>query len=1005
MRCLDEDTVLDLVRGCLRREEISHVEQHLDECSACRRVVAQAIDGGESCNRATVAEGRAVRARSGVTPVDRADRRVAPEDAVVLSRGSAIDRFLVLDQLGAGGMGVVYAAYDPELDRKVAIKLLRWRALSEQIAHDTGVRFRREAQAMARLDHPNVIAVHDVGVHGDRVFLAMEWVDGWTLRGWLKERDRSWREILEVMKQAAEGLAAAHRAGLVHRDFKPDNVLVGKDGRVRVSDFGLARATEELDGPPSVAALDTGRALDSALTRVGTILGTPAYMPPEQRAGKTTDARADQFSFCVTLWEALYGSRPFGTRLEDAPEGFELPAPPKSDVPAWLHLVVARGLAPEPADRFSDMDALLSCLVPPAKPGRAWYATAAVAAIVLGLVVFAAYRASQADRRTCDHVEASLVGVWDEGKKRAVKSALLSTKEPWAAAVWTAVERELDRYSAEWVGLSLRTCEAARRGQTTSALEDLRRECLTRRLDELSALTRVLAEADAKVGERAVSAAQGLTPPSECEDTAALMVQVGPLLDPMRRAQVHDIRKRLVDARVGAEAGRESDAAEVAESAVAEARKVGYDPLLAEALVLHGALVADGGEPKEAVPLLREAADVAVRGRDDVTAALAYTTLATVLGSHLAQFDAAHVAGWTAQAFIDRIGTPGDLELRLQMARGAVHMMQGDDKQSEDAYQRALSLFDANADKIRRAEVLDGLGDIEFIRGDLRQAAAHYELAGSIRRAALGPDHPGNAVSFEKIAAVAWGEGRYDAAITHFHSAQRVLGPRTQGTPSALTLTANIGVVLVEQGRLEEGLEQMRSVNEKLAAAYGEGHPEVARITMQMGVAMGRLGRFREAEPLLEQALAVFRDKEGSESIDVAMVLYEQAEISRLRKRYPEAITRYERSLALVESSMGEDYRGAGHVLTGLGVVYLAQGKVEEAVPLLRRALGLREADRIGPEKRAETRFALAQALRAAGQRDEARTLAAKAKDEYAASAIANNGARQKAIETWLAAR
>src|SRR5262245_44538442 len=242
--------------------------------------------------------------------------------------GIALEHYILIGKLGAGGMGVVYAAYDPKLDRKVAIKLLR----PDRVDPDQGrARMMREAQAMARLAHPNVIGVHHVGIWKDQVFVVMEFVDGGTLRQWLAEKPRTATELLGVFLQAGRGLAAAHAAGLLHRDFKPDNVLLGKDGRARVIDFGIARAlqADRVAGPSVAGVLVSEEAttassgfpsssspktpLEIPLTRPGTILGTPAYMAPEQRRGLEASARSDQYSFCVALYESLYGERP---RLE-----------------------------------------------------------------------------------------------------------------------------------------------------------------------------------------------------------------------------------------------------------------------------------------------------------------------------------------------------------------------------------------------------------------------------------------------------------------------------------------------------------------------------------------------------------------------------------------------------------------------------------------------------------------------------------------------------------------
>ncbi|HET9988068.1 MAG TPA: serine/threonine-protein kinase, partial [Kofleriaceae bacterium] len=247
--------------------------------------------------------------------------------AAYLARGTLVGRYVVLDVLGEGGMGVVYSAFDPELDRKVAIKLLQTRESGSTPSTKQGGEQKawlvREAQALARLSHPNVVAVYDVGtLNEDQVFVAMELVEGVTLREWLKAEARPWREVLPVLVAAGAGLAAAHEAGLVHRDFKPDNVLVARDGRPRVMDFGLARLRrasthddaqpkDTSDVAPSAGAIETRSPLSEQLTIAGAMLGTPAYMAPELYNGATADARSDQFAFAVTLFEALFRARPY----------------------------------------------------------------------------------------------------------------------------------------------------------------------------------------------------------------------------------------------------------------------------------------------------------------------------------------------------------------------------------------------------------------------------------------------------------------------------------------------------------------------------------------------------------------------------------------------------------------------------------------------------------------------------------------------------------------------
>ncbi|HVZ85706.1 MAG TPA: serine/threonine-protein kinase, partial [Polyangia bacterium] len=351
-----------------------------------------------------------------------------PADAAEagLAKGAAIGRYVVLGLVGRGGMGEVYAAYDPELDRKIAVKLLRARGRGESAA-DGKTRLLREAQAIARLSHPNVVVVYDVGTVRDSVFIAMEFVEGNTLGYWLQAAPRRWREVLDVYLAAGRGLAAAHAAGLVHRDFKPENVMITKSGQVRVMDFGLARDQHTTDEPSpagqlafeaaakAVALADTfeagidpdataklgpgavssaapptgsGGYLRLKLTQTGTMLGTPAYMAPEQFAGSGGDARSDQFSFCVALYEGIYGQRPFAgdsalALMSNVVAGTVTDPPPDARVPAWIRRILLRGLATDPKARFPSLAELLAALGrDPAIHRRRWLAVAAATALV-----------------------------------------------------------------------------------------------------------------------------------------------------------------------------------------------------------------------------------------------------------------------------------------------------------------------------------------------------------------------------------------------------------------------------------------------------------------------------------------------------------------------------------------------------------------------------------------------------------------------------------------------
>jgi hypothetical protein len=347
VECLDDETLVDYLHGRLERDRRPEVEAHVDACADCYRLFAELA-------RVSTTFAHAARALG----IDESPAPVAPGPPGQLAPGDRVGRYVIRDPLGSGGMGVVYEALDPLLGRRLALKVVRGDGFG---ATELPARLYREAQALARLTHPNVVAVHDVGRIGDGLFIVMDLVEGTTADGWLAARPRKWHEVLELYLRAGRGLLAAHEAGLVHRDFKPGNVLVGADGRVCVTDFGLVRLDDApAEAPAAPAELDVAA---TPLTRTGVVMGSPAYMPPEQVGGRPVDARSDVFSFCVSLWAGLYGQRPFAgetlRELRQAMLSGRVEVPPGREVPAWLERLVASGLAADP-ERRPQLAALLS---------------------------------------------------------------------------------------------------------------------------------------------------------------------------------------------------------------------------------------------------------------------------------------------------------------------------------------------------------------------------------------------------------------------------------------------------------------------------------------------------------------------------------------------------------------------------------------------------------------------------------------------------------------------
>ncbi|QSQ11886.1 serine/threonine-protein kinase [Myxococcus landrumensis] len=337
---------MSLAQGALSSAKAVGLAAHLESCESCRALVGESTlpdldsDPGEE---------EATTRRLSVPP----PKQEPGISALAFPKGTRLGPYVLGEMLGLGGMGVVYVAEDTRLGRKVALKLLR--PARKGVEEERRGRLLREAQAMARVSHPNVLPVFELGSAEGRDYLAMEWVEGTTLAGWLREKEHSWEEVLEKFLAAGAGLAAAHREGLVHRDFKPANVLVGKDGRVRVTDFGLVRRWRAEANPLDETEL--------ILTRVGTTLGTPAYMSPEQRRGRRVDARSDQYSFCVALYEALHGERPAQQKVDDAqPSQTPHPRPARGRLPEQVVSALSRGLSHQPAARFTSMEPLLQAL-------------------------------------------------------------------------------------------------------------------------------------------------------------------------------------------------------------------------------------------------------------------------------------------------------------------------------------------------------------------------------------------------------------------------------------------------------------------------------------------------------------------------------------------------------------------------------------------------------------------------------------------------------------------
>jgi tetratricopeptide (TPR) repeat protein len=781
-----------------------------------------------------------------------------PPGGVELERGAALGRYIVIERLGAGAMGVVYAAYDPELDRKLAIKLLHAGKSGGSGSSGGRTRLVREAQSMARLQHPNVVAVHDVGIFEDQVFVAMEFVEGKTLRAWLREKPRSWRQVLEKFMQAGRGLAAAHAAGLVHRDFKPDNVLVGADGRVRVADFGLARAVR--DDAPQPALRDKNAPLSSTVTQTGSLLGTPAYAAPEQLLGKPTDARSDQFSFCVSLYEALYGERPFSADtvvmlVAEIIDGKAGEPPEGSRVPSWLRRILLQGLRATPDQRHASMDALLGEMERMAAPRRAGMLAVAAALLVGGGVAMVALRHQQLPM--CSSPQQKLASVWDASRRAAIEAAFRKTGVPFANDVLVSVEQSLDHYTQEWLAAHGDACRDGERG--AEAIFYARMTCLSQRLEEVKAQTQVLSTADASVVENAARMVQALTPIDSCtradgRPSVALLPA-----DPALRARAEKIRQQIATVRAQEYAGRFEDATPLAEQALQDARALKLPGLEAEALFQLGELEHDRGDLEKAERSAHEAAIGAERAQLDALAARAWLSLGWITDDR-AHYDQALESLAFADAAIERAGGDDHMRTELLNKQGNVRLHQGKPGDALEAEKAALALGQhaRGFDERQMSWLWNDLGMAQDGTGDHAGAFESYERALEIKKRLLGLSHPDVAVSMNNLANNLEVQGRYADALSLMRNAlatiERGYGPLDA---RVAMVRSNVADILLRMGKFQEALAESEHARADLSKSRTDDHPWMAYPLSYIGQARLGLGSPGRGAPELEQSLQI----------------------------------------------------------------------------------------------------------------------------------------------------
>ena len=897
-----------------------------------------------------------------------------------------IGRFVVVQRLGAGGMGTVYGAFDPELDRRVAIKVLHG---SGEASHEAAV---REAKAMAKLTHPNVASVYEVGLHEDRTFVAMEHVVGADLRGWVRARDRGLDDILDKYRQAALGLAAAHAVGVVHRDFKPDNAIVGDDDRVRVIDFGLARTT----GGPADELLASGRA------------GTPAYMAPEQFRGERGDAAADQFAWCVSVWEAIVGARPFAgddaAAVVDAVLHGRIREPTGGALPRWVEAVLRRGLAVEPKDRFADMTELLRALDRGRRRvrRRPWLAALAVGAIGAGaLVVFE--RLDRMRRQAeCDLQAASIADAWpgaDDEVRIAVGDALRAADDGVTSA---RVDELLDTYARSWHAEAAKACAAFSVDADAPDLAARATRCLHERRVTFEALIGRLREADPARARIAIQGAHALPIVAPCSDRELLERRPSVMPDDAERVQ--SVMERVAESRGMRIAGDIDDGLEAARDAVEAADAIGWAPLQADAHMQLGVMLDAHGRYAECEGELLEAYMFARRGDVGESAMGAATSLGLAIGHRQSRFDEGLRWLRLAEIEYEHLGNPENTAAgRLFTAYQTVLVDKGDAAAALPWGEKALALREkvlAPGDP-ERAQSVANLGVVKLHLGQPAEAIALLERAVADCTASLGA-HPECASFMANLGTVKMNLGDYTGAerahMEVMRIRERVFGPRH---PDVAMASMSVAGVRQIAGDREGARDLDARALEILREALGEDHVKVAMAYGNLGQDEFSLQRYEAARENYARSLAVYERVLPPDHTDIGYARLDLALADLALDRLDEAEAGFVQAKAMLEPKLGPDDPKVIHAAFGLGRLLHERGRPHDAIAPLEQAMAGWESQ--PPHDRAHLRFTLAQALwDGNGDRERALELAARAVQEF--SEPGPQGERERAlVQQWIA--
>lgn|GEM_PF-634377 len=887
-------------------------------------------------------------------------------EALELPPGATVGRYVIVERVASGGMGTVYHAYDPRLNRRVALKVLREGAIAAEASGEQ--RLVREAQSLAQLSSPNVVQVYEVSTaeieeRGELLYIAMEYADGQTLSEWWRDTTRSWREVVEVLLLAGRGLVDAHAVGLVHRDFKPANVLVSEDGRVRVVDFGLAKVSP--DRAPSGASNSAGHRISrdsdpdfiphstetTPLTEVGQVMGTPAYMAPEQHLGDAGDERSDIYSFCLTLFEGLYGARPFrgSSHKELLARKRALKVRSISDrgVPKRLRKIIMRGLSPTVEDRWPSVPALLEAL----ERALNWRKRMATGGVVGSLVVAAGasvWVTAAAD--PCDEAAEAVDSEWSSERSNALAQAFEGTGTATGAATWERIEPRLAKFADSWREGRQQACVDHQRGAQSAELFDRRAACLDEALRGLSGLLEILDDADAEVVFNADRAVGTLPDLGRCADPEVLLAEVALPRDSEVAKEVAVLRGAMAADRARLEAGRYEAALGSAVELAAEAARIDYAPVQAEALLLLGRAQARMGMDRQSAESMDDAFRVALASGHDRIALSAAQPLILIIGHRLGQPEAALARRTVVEALLERLSAPAADRARAKEAIASALREARRLDEADTLMQEAIAIRREHADEDPHglANALNNYGNLLRDNERYADSIASFEESIEILTALLGDSHPSLASTLANLVAVKIDQGRGAETV---EIAERVwtiyratLGPEHAETAEALS---QLGAVRWLAGERDRALEDLSQSVASLEKILGDEHGATISALSNYGALLIYRDRLEDARPPLLRALAGAEADPNRRSGDVGFIASMLGRLEAEAGNPDKARAYYAKTLRHYEEIAGPDSSQMMTPLENLALLENAEGNHELALEHLRRAIELAEGKAI----------------------------------------------------------